>query len=131
MSAVPQIYLDHLAAITGPEPASVRDAWRPDGVLEFPYATTIGGTPRLDGIDAIVGYFDGLTTFADWSFTDMRAWKVEEADEHLVEVHGAATIVATGAPYEQDYIVRFGLAPDGRLQWMREFWDPTRIERRT
>ncbi len=128
MTTAPQIYLDHLAAITGPEPASVRASWRPDGVLEFPYAAAIGGSPRLEGVDAIVGYFDGLGTFSDWSFTDLRAWKVEDADEHLVEFHGSATIVGTGARYEQDYIVRFGLAPDGLLQWMREFWDPTRLQ---
>ncbi|MDO9352419.1 MAG: nuclear transport factor 2 family protein [Solirubrobacteraceae bacterium] len=127
MSApIPPAYLGHLAAATGPDPASVRDFWAPDGVLEFPYAGSVGSAGRLDGVDAIVGYFDGLRTFRDWSFEAMRAWKIEGSEEYVLETHGSAVIIATGARYEQDYIVRFGLTPDGRLAWMREFWDPTR-----
>ncbi|CAB4919517.1 unannotated protein [freshwater metagenome] len=123
---VPQVYLDHLAAVTGPEPASVRELWEPDGVLEFPYAGSIGTASRLVGVDAIVGYFDGLRVFRDWRFSAPLARRIEGADEWLVELHGSATLLATGAPYEQDYVVRFGLAAGGRLAWMREFWDPTR-----
>lgn len=125
-AAIPPAYLDHLTAVTGPDPASVRASWEPDGVLEFPYAASVGSAGRLSGVDAIVGYFDGLRTFRDWSFDAMRAWRVEGADEYVLEMHGSAIVVATGSPYEQDYIVRFGLAPSGRLAWMREFWDPTR-----
>ena len=39
----------------------------------------------------------------------------------------SSPLTATGAPYEQDYIVRFGLSERGKLAWMREFWDPTRM----
>jgi len=125
---VPQIYLDHLAAVTGPEPARVRDHWEPDGVLEFPYATSIFGKAlRLEGADAIVDYFDGLGRFDGWAFRDLRAWKVEGAPEYVLEMHGSSVVIATGLPYEQDYVVRFGVAESGRLAWMREFWDPTRL----
>lgn len=123
---IPPAYLGHLAAVTGPDPASVRQFWEPDGLLEFPYAGSVGSAARLEGIDAIVGYFDGLRTFRNWSFTGTRAWRIEGADEYVLETHGSAVLIATGHPYEQDYIVRFGLAPGGRLAWMREFWDPTR-----
>lgn len=128
MSAtIPPAYLAHLDAVTGPDPASVRQFWVPDGRLEFPYATSLGSPGLLEGVDAIVGYFDGLRTFRDWSFDGMRAWRIEgEADEYVLETHGSAVVIATGKRYEQDYVVRFGLAPDGRLAWMREFWDPTR-----
>jgi ketosteroid isomerase-like protein len=124
---VPPAYLAHLAAVTGPDPRSVREHWERDGVLEFPYAGSVGSPGRLEGIDAIVGYFDGLRVFRDWSFRDTRAWRIAGADEYVLETHGAATIIATGAPYEQDYVVRLGLSPAGRLAWMREFWDPTRV----
>jgi ketosteroid isomerase-like protein len=125
---VPQIYRDHLAAITGPEPASVRRLWEPDGVLEFPYAASLfGAALRLEGVDAIVDYFDGPPRFADWTFRDLVAWKVEGAEEYVLEMHGSSVVVATGAAYEQDYLVRFGIGASGRLAWMREFWDPTRL----
>lgn len=127
MTAVPQAYLDHLEAITGPDPSTVRACWEPDGVLEFPYSASIGTPQRNEGIDAIVGYFDGLGLFTAFTFTDMRAWRVEGTDEYVLEMHGSSTVRATGTPYEQDYLVRFGLAPSGKLEWMREFWDPTRL----
>ncbi len=126
MIDVPDVYRAHLATITGPQPARVRDHWEPDGILEFPYSGSVGTPGRLDGIDAIGDYFGGDSPFADWSFGELHAWKIQDADEYLVETRGSATLLATGAAYEQDYIVRFGLSARGRLQWMREFWDPTR-----
>lgn len=128
MSDVPQAYLDHLAAVTGTGTAALEQCWEPEGVLEFPYATSVGTAQRLEGLAAIKGYFSGLGTFGgDWAFTDMHASKVEGGDEYVLEVHGSATVTETGSPYEQDYIVRFGLGPTGKLAWMREFWDPTRV----
>lgn len=127
MSTVPQVYLDHLASVTGGGLETLRTCWHPDGVLEFPYASSVGTAARLEGIDAIIGYFDGLAFFTEFTFTDLRAWKVEDVEEYVLEMHGSSTIRATGVPYEQDYVVRFGLAADGALAWMREFWDPTQV----
>jgi uncharacterized protein len=127
MNELPPIHRAHLEAITGDAPATVRDVWEPDGVLEFPYAPADSPNRRLEGADAIVAYFDGPRRFRGWTFTDVRAGKLEGADEHVVELHGSATLIATGAPYEQDYVVRFAVAPSGRLAWMREYWNPAAL----
>lgn len=128
MSAVPQIYLDHLTAVTGPDPASLRDSWEPDGVLEFPYAVSLAPTTRFEGADAIADFFaGGAERFGPFEFSDMHAWQVADSDDYVLEMHGSSTVTATGAPYEQDYVVRFGLSERGKLAWMREFWDPTRM----
>ncbi len=127
MSAIPQIYLDHLDAVTGSDPAAIRQAWEPDGFLEFPYGASIGGPERLQGVEAIVDLFGGPPRFTDLTFSDMQAWAIAGGPDYVLEMHGSGTITATGASYEQDYIIRFGIADSGKLAWMREFWDPTRV----
>lgn len=128
MSNVPQVYLDHLEAVTGSAPGALRALWEPDALLEFPYAASVGTAGRLEGIEAIVGYFDGLGLFGPFTFTALRAGRLEgDREEWVLEMHASSTLRATGAAYEQDYVVRFGLADSGRLAWMREYWDPTRL----
>jgi uncharacterized protein len=122
----PQIYLDHLAAATTGDGDALRRVWADDGVVEFPYAGSVGSAPRLNGVAEIVGYFGRLGLFGPFTFRDVNAWQVG-SNEWFVELHGSSTITATGAAYEQDYVVRFTVAPSGRLAFMREYWDPTRI----
>ena len=131
-TTAPQVYLDHLAAVTGGDAETLRAAWEPDGVLEFPYAGSLGGPERLEGVEAIVDRFTGAGPgpFGTWAFRDVRAWEVAGGGEYVLEMHGSSTLEPSGAPYEQDYVVRFGLAPGGRIAWMREFWDPTRLDAR-
>lgn len=126
MTTLPSIYRDHLAAATAPDAAALRRAWEPDGVLEFPYATSVGSPSLLEGIDAIERYFTELPLFGPFSFSDERAWRTGPG-EWLAELHGSSTVLADGSPYEQDYIVRFSVSERGRLSWMREYWDPTRL----
>jgi ketosteroid isomerase-like protein len=131
MSDAPQVYLDHLTAVTTADAALLRRVWEPDGLLEFPYSTSItGDVIRLEGIEAIVDRFGrpggGMFT-GGWTFRDVEAWPVADSRDWVLEMHGSSVVAATGKPYEQDYVVRFGLSEGGRLAWMREFWDPTRV----
>lgn len=128
MRDVPQIYLDHLQAVTGADAAAIRDVWEADGYLEFPYGGSVGAPPRLDGVEAIVDLFAaGPARFEDLTFSGMQAWPIADSSEWVLEMHGSGKVAATGEPYEQDYIVRFAISEGGRLAWVREFWDPTRV----
>ena len=116
-----------LASLAEGDLAKTRAAWEPDGVLEFPYGGSSGVPAQLEGVEAIVAYLSG-NIFSDWSFSDLRGWRLSGTpDGFLAELHGSAIVRATGAPYEQDYIIRFELAPSGRIARWREFWDPTRF----
>ncbi|NIL82230.1 nuclear transport factor 2 family protein [Rhodococcoides kroppenstedtii] len=126
MSAFPAVYVEHLAAAVAGDRDALRRVWADDGVIEFPYAASIGTPTRLDGSKAITDYFDGLAVFGDFSFGERHAWQLGER-HWLVEMHASSTIRSTGIPYEQDYVVRFTVGLDGRLTWMREYWDPTRL----
>lgn len=127
MSGVPGVYLEHLAAAVSGDHAVLSRIWATDGVIEFPYAGSVGSATRLDGLEEIMGYFGGLGIFGEFVFGERRGWQLG-GGHWLVEMHASSTILATGAPYEQDYVVRFRTGADGRLTWMREYWDPTRMQ---
>lgn len=120
---LPEIYRRHLEASVG-DANALADIWEPDGVLEFPYASSLGTPTRLDGVRAMIEYFNGLTDWSNWAFRDTIVRPT--GDEYVIEVHGSADR-ADGTRYEQDYIVRLGVSARGRIAWMREFWDPTRL----
>ncbi|MGW5581804.1 nuclear transport factor 2 family protein [Micromonospora chokoriensis] len=126
MNDVPKAYAEHIqAAITG-DAERLKAVWSHDGVVEFPYARTLGTPDRLDGITAITDYFAGLRLFNDFQVGPVAVWPLGEG-HWLAEFHASSTKRATGALYEQDYIVRFHLGHDGRLTWLREYWDPARL----
>lgn len=115
----------HLHAVTQ-DAERLRDVWAPGGVLEFPYATA-DMTARIEGVDALVAYFDGARRWGDWTFEVVDA--VEDAERRLVvaEVHAEAVWVETGRPYVQDYVIWMRLDADGRIVSWREYWDKARV----
>lgn len=125
MSTVPDAYRRHVAAASAGDDAVLRELWHSDGVVEFPYAAHLGTPERLQGIDEIVDYFGGLGLFGEFIFGDIEGWPTGPGS-WILEMHASSTVIATGAPYEQDYVARFSVDDTGRLTWMREYWDPTR-----
>lgn len=125
---LPAAFHGFLAGLAENDVSRVRGAWEPDGVLEFPYGGSSGVPAQLDGVEQIVAYLSDLQIFTDWSFSAVQGWGLEGSPQgFLAELHGSATVVATGAPYQQDYIIRFEVGPSGRIARWREFWDPTRF----
>lgn len=106
----------------------MRAAWEPDGVIEFPYGASAGAPTHLDGVEEIVSYLSNLQIFSNWSFGEAQGWQLEGVQGgFLAEMHGSVTVTETGAPYEQDYVIRLEIAPSGRIVRWREYWDPTRF----
>lgn len=94
-----------------------------DAVLEFPYAI---GTPipaRLDGKAAIREHIDKVARlFGRFAF-DAPRFHATGRDLASCEVHGVSTIAATGATYEQNFVMIVE-ARDGRIVRYREYWSP-------
>ena len=125
---LPAAFHGFLAGLAENDLSKVRQAWEPDGVIEFPYGASAGAPTLIDGVEDIVAYLSDLQIFSGWSFSDTQGWRLTGSPfGFLAEVHGSATIIDTGAPYEQDYIIRLELAPSGRIARWREYWDPTRF----
>lgn len=95
-----------------------------DAVVEFPYAKGLGLPERLEGREAIRRYFaDAPKHFLGLTFTNVRRYLPIDREVALAEVHGSATIAATGSTYEQDYFMLVK-ARDGRIALYREYWNP-------
>jgi ketosteroid isomerase-like protein len=126
MENPPKILVDHLEAITT-DPQRLRTIWAPDGVLEFPYARSLGLRDRLVGIEELVAYFGPPRRFRDWSFDRFRTMTSVSGGTFAVEFTGTAVHLETGRPYEQEYVMIVELAAHGRITHLREYWDPTRV----
>ena len=125
---LPASFHGFLAGLAENNLSKVRQAFEPDGVIEFPYGASAGVPTQIDGVEDIVAYLSDLQVFSDWSFSATQGWRIAGPPlGFLAELHGSATVVHTGAPYEQDYIIRLELAPSGRIARWREYWDPTRF----
>ena len=115
----------HLAAVTQ-DAQRLRDVWAPDGVLEFPYAPA-GMTSRIEGVEALVDYFDGPRRWGGWNFETVRTIEDETRRLYVAEIHSTAHWVETGRAYVQDYVIWMTLDDDGRIESWREYWDKDRL----
>ena len=115
---------DHLAFI-----ASDTERWlalfADDAVVEFPYATALGVTGRMEGKAAIRSYFvEALTNFDGLTLSRVTRHLLQDLDTVVAEVHGSARLTATGRPYEQDYVMVLRTRA-GKIVHYREYWNPT------
>jgi ketosteroid isomerase-like protein len=117
--------IGHLDAVTQ-DAQRLRDVWAPDGVLEFPYAPA-DMTARIEGVDALVAYFDGARRWGGWRFEAVRTVQDASRRLYVAEVHATAVWVETGRPYVQDYVIWMTLDEEGRITSWREYWDKDRV----
>lgn len=102
-----------------------------DAVVEFPYASSLGGPARLEGIKAIRAYFAPITKhFQGLTFTNVQRSPSVDPTTGWMEVHGSATLQPGNIPYEQDYVMRMQVR-DGRIVHYREYWNPLAAPRGT
>src|ERR1700752_3439814 len=97
MENPPKVLVDHLEAITT-DPHRVRPIWAPGGVLEFPYARSLGLRDRLVGIEELVAYFGPPRRFRDWSFDRFRTMTSVSGGTFAVAFTGTAVHLETGRP---------------------------------
>ncbi|BAZ08291.1 hypothetical protein NIES4071_00960 [Calothrix sp. NIES-4071] len=120
---VTQIFSDHLKLITKDILAWL-ELFAEDAIIEFPYASTIGLTNRLEGKLAIYDHMkDVPANMQNLIFTNIRSHQTLNPNVLFAEVHGEATITATGRRYQQDYVMQLE-TKDGKIIHYREYWNP-------
>lgn len=120
---VEMIFDVHLALIVKDIQAWV-NLFASDAVIEFPYASAVGTPERLEGFAAIYNYMkDVPTQMQNLIFTNVRKYPTSNSNILWAEVHGSATIVATGRHYQQDYVMQLE-TKDGKIVHYREYWNP-------
>ncbi|QHF97849.1 MULTISPECIES: nuclear transport factor 2 family protein [unclassified Streptomyces] len=97
--------------------------WDEDGIMEFPFAAE--GLPRrLDGREAVAAYMRDYPDHIDLhDFPRVEIHRTTDPRVLVVEMRSAGRIVATGAPFQMDYVAVVTVE-DGRFTRYRDYWSP-------
>jgi ketosteroid isomerase-like protein len=101
-----------------------------DNILwELPYAPAIGHPPRFSGrqdvVRHVIWFLDAVENFR---FFEINVQAMADAEAAVAEVKAEGLIKTTGRIYRQNYVV-FLRAFEGRIVFLREYFDPTRAAR--
>lgn len=122
-STTAQVFAAHLALIATDIQAWA-DLFAENAVVEFPYAAALGSPERLEGKFAIYNYMkNAVAKMQHLTFTNIRQYQTTNPNILFAEVHGEATMIATGRHYQQDYMMRLETKA-GKIFHYREYWNP-------
>lgn len=125
-NSIAQVFAAHLALI-GTDVEAWSKLLAEDAIVEFPYASALGSPSRLEGKPAIYNHIkNAVAQLQNWIFTDVREYQTLLPNVLFAEFHGEAVFVATGQPYQQDYVVRLE-TKNGKILHYREYWNPVPI----
>jgi hypothetical protein len=107
------------------------DAWcalyAEDAIMEYPYGAYAGVASPLNGIAAISGSVKGfLDGVRDLEIGLPKILQIEGEDAVVAEFSATATVISTGRPYSQNYVV-FLRAEGGKIAELREYFDAPRV----
>jgi ketosteroid isomerase-like protein len=99
------------------------DLWAEDGELDFPFAPK-GRQRTYRGKAEILAYMSATPgRVAIDGIDQIRVFPMLEPNVAVVELTVRGHIPATGAPYNQAYVLFFEVLA-GKLQRYREYWNP-------
>jgi uncharacterized protein len=97
-----------------------------DVVWELPFAPALGHPARVAGRTEVVAFANWFVgAVEDFRFFDVMIHAFADPEAAVAEVTGEGLIKATGRRYRQQYVV-FLRAADGKIAFLREYFDPTR-----
>ena len=105
------------------------DLWAEDGVFDFPFAPH-GRQRTYRGKAEILAYMSATPGRVAVDAVDqMRLFPMQDPETVVVELSIKGHAPATGAPYNQAYVLFFE-TKCGKLWRYREYWNPTDLHRR-
>ena len=100
-----------------------------DILWELAYAPAIGHPARLSGREEVVRHVTWfLGAVENFRFFDVRIYALADPEVAVAEFKAEGLIKPTGRIYVQDYVL-FLHAADGRIGFLREYFDPVRASR--
>src|SRR6266403_5679026 len=97
-----------------------------DILWELAYAPALGHPARLSGREEVVRHATWFVgAVQNFRFFDLRLYPLADPEGAVAEVKGEGLIKATQRIYQQDYVV-FLRAKDGKIVFLREYFDPVR-----
>lgn len=98
-------------------------------IWELAYAPSIGHPARLSGREEAVRHATWFVgAVVNFRFFDLKVYELNDVQSAVAEVKGEGLIKSTGRMYRQDYVV-FLRAADGKITFLREYFDPVRAAR--
>jgi ketosteroid isomerase-like protein len=98
-----------------------------DVVMDFPYASSLSMPERFEGKSAVVAYVRELNIILKgMKMRDLTFYSVEGQPDTVFIEYSSDAPTPGGNWYEQVYVNKM-IFRDGKLTYMREFWDPKRI----
>ncbi|AMP99526.1 hypothetical protein AY601_2640 [Pedobacter cryoconitis] len=101
---------------------AVLSLFAPMATVEYPYARSLGSAYQLTMDDYRKHLDNILGDMPDIIFTGLTVYPLNEPDSYWAEFHGETTVPATGALYQQDYVVNFRLE-NGKFIYYKEYWN--------
>ncbi|GAA3737474.1 nuclear transport factor 2 family protein [Salinactinospora qingdaonensis] len=98
------------------------DLFRPDGVLEFPYAPE-GWPKRFEGRDALWAHMSKFPEHLSVTFSGIVFRETADPYLAIAEFHGNGTALSSGRPFVQEYISVLW-SDDTEIVHYRDFWNP-------
>jgi len=103
------------------------DLYADDVVIEFPYASSLGMPERFEGKTAVVAYVRELNeALKGLTMRDMVYYSVDGQPDTVFIEYFADAPTPGGNTYLQTYVNKMKFR-DGKMVYMREFWDPKQI----
>ena len=97
-----------------------------DILWELAYAPAIGHPARLSGREEVVRHVTWfLGAVEGFRFFDLKVYPFADPEGAVAEVKAEGLIKPTGRIYHQDYVL-FLRAADGKIAFLREYFDPVR-----
>ena len=100
-----------------------------DILWELAYAPSLGHPAQLSGrVEAVrhATWFVGAVE--NFRFFDLKLYAFADPHGAVAEVKAEGLIKSTGRVYRQDYVI-FLRAADGKIAFLREYFDPVRAAR--
>jgi ketosteroid isomerase-like protein len=98
-----------------------------DIVMDFPYASSLSMPDHFVGKTAVVAYVRELNRILKGlKMRDLTFYSVEGRPDTVFIEYSSDAPTPGGNWYEQVYVNKM-IFRDGKLLYMREFWDPKRI----
>ena len=95
--------------------------------MEYPYGAYAGVSSPLRGTAAIAKSVKSfLDDVRDFQVEVLKVYPVEGEDAVLAEFTARATVISTGRPYNQNYIL-YLRAEGGKIAVLREYFDAPRV----
>src|SRR5258708_36810761 len=97
-----------------------------DILWELAYAPSLGHPAQLAGREAVVRHATWFVgAVEDFRFFELNVYALADVQGAVAEVKGEGLIKSTRCIYRQDYVV-FLRAADGKIAFLREYFDPVR-----